>query len=42
MDNYTLYPTPAPTPWDMYDRQMNERIHCSCEHNMAVNMAANR
>jgi hypothetical protein len=23
MNSYTLYPTPAPTPWDIYDRQMN-------------------
>jgi hypothetical protein len=22
-NGYTLYPTPAPTPWDMYDRQMS-------------------
>ena len=23
MNSYTLYPTPAPTPFYMYDRQMN-------------------
>jgi len=23
MNTYTLYPTPAPTPYDLYDRQMN-------------------
>jgi hypothetical protein len=26
MNSYTLYPTPAPTPWGMYDRQM-EGLH---------------
>jgi len=23
MNSYTLYPTPAPTPWDTYDRPVN-------------------